>query len=145
MEPASMVTFTEALLGSGESTTTPPTLLKVPLMVEIPIWRRENCAEEWLGSRYHVSVCAMARETVRLASPNKARSGSVAATVRFLAMNGFTLCFQLECMCAACAGQPKFPSSWGNYRIRGSSQHIVAMSGHPKSLLSGYCHSKPSR
>jgi hypothetical protein len=32
-----------------------------------------------------------------------------------------------------------------NYRIRGSSQHIVAMSGHHKSLLSGYCHPKPSR
>src|SRR6267154_175723 len=107
MEPASMVTVTEALLGSGESTNTPPSLLKVPLTVEIPRWRTENCAEEWLGSMYHVSVCAMARETVRLASPNKARSGSVAATFRLLAMDRFTLCFQLECMCAACAGQPK--------------------------------------
>src|ERR1700687_2753067 len=96
MELASMVTFTEALLGSGESTTTPPVLLKVPRTVEIPIWRTANCAEEWLGSRYHVCVCAIARATVRLASANKARSGSVPATFCFLAMDGLHLLFSEE-------------------------------------------------
>jgi hypothetical protein len=105
------------LLRSGESTTTPPTLLKVPLTVEIDRWRTENCAEECGGSRYHVPVCAMARETVRLARPNKARSGSVAATFRLLAMDGLHFLFlasegfEFEFMAATCSGQLKIPSN----------------------------------
>src|SRR5271156_437632 len=64
-ELASMVTFTEALLRSGESTTTPLTLVKAPLTVEMPIWRTENCAAECGGSRYHVWVCAEALAPAR--------------------------------------------------------------------------------
>src|SRR5271166_4886467 len=38
----------------------PLTLVKAPRTVDIPIWRTENCAAEWLGSICHVFAWAKA-------------------------------------------------------------------------------------
>ena len=67
-----MVTFTEALLRSGSPQFMRADLVKVPLAVEIPIWR-QKLAAECGGSKYHVCVCAIPR---RAASVKPAQKGA---------------------------------------------------------------------
>src|SRR5271155_5716868 len=49
-------------------TTVPVTFVKLPVTFEMPKCRTVNCAVEWLGSMFHVFVCASAGTVPRRAS-----------------------------------------------------------------------------